>query len=134
MTAFENGKFVVAVFLYLKKAYDTTWKCGVLRKLFYLGFCGHLPIFISHLLSNHTFRVRVGDTLSPSLDQIEGVPHGSILSVLCFVLAINNIVTAVLNGVHCSLYIDDFVLYLIGSTLLSAFRQIQLAINRVGQD
>ena len=75
--AFENGKFVLAVFLDLLKAYDTTWKRGVLRKLLSLGFCGHLLIFIRHLLTNHTFRVRVGDTLSPSFDQIEGVPQGS---------------------------------------------------------
>ena len=100
--AFENGKFVLEVFFDLLK-YDTTWECGVLRKLFSLGFCGHLPIFIRHLLTNHTFRVRVGDTLSPSFDQIEGVPQGNVLSVLCFALAINEIVTAVPDGVSCSL-------------------------------
>ena len=32
----------------LEQAYDTTWKRGVLHKLFSLGFCGHLPIFIRH--------------------------------------------------------------------------------------
>ena len=46
MTAFKNGKFVLAVFFDLQKSYDTTWKRGVLRELFSLGFCGHLPIFI----------------------------------------------------------------------------------------
>ena len=55
------------------------------------------------------------------------------LSVLCFALAINDIITAVPDGVNCSLYVDDFILYLsiLGSTLLSAFRRMQLAINRV---
>ena len=83
------------------------------------------------MLSNRTFRVRVGDTLSPSFAQIEGVPQGSVLSVLCFALAINDIVAAVPVGVSCSLYVDDFVLYLSGSTLPSAFHRMQLAINRV---
>ena len=63
-----------------------------------LGFCGHLPLFIRNLLVNHTFRARVEDTLSWSFDQIEGVPQGTILSVLCFALTINEIITAVPLG------------------------------------
>ena len=83
------------------------------------------------MLSNRTFRVRVGDTLSPSFDQIKGVPQGSVLSVLCFALAINDIVNAVPDGVSCSFYVDDFALYLSGSSLPSAVRRMQLANNRV---
>ena len=73
----------------------------------------------------------LGDTLSPSFDHIDGVTQGSVLSVLCFDLAINDIVTAVPDGVSCSLYVDHFVLYLSGSTLPSAVHRMQLAINRV---
>ena len=83
------------------------------------------------MLTNRTFRVRVGDILSSSFDRIEGVPQGSVLSALCFALAINDIVTAVSDVVSCFLYVDDFVLYLIGSTLPPAFRRMQLAINWV---
>ena len=57
--AFENGKFVLAVFFDLQKAYDTTWKHGHLRTLLSLSFCGHLPLFIQNLVIC-TFRVRVG--------------------------------------------------------------------------
>ena len=96
--------------------YDTTWtwKRGVLRKLLSLGFCGHLPLFLRNLLVNRTFRVRVGDTLSPTFDQVEGIPQCSVLSVLCFAIAITDISTAVRDGVSCSLYVDDFVLYSCG--------------------
>ena len=105
---------------------------GFLRKLFSLGFCGHLPIFIRDFLTNRTFRVGVGDTLYTSFDLIESVPQeGSVLSVLCFGLAIIDIVIAVPDGVSCSLYVDDFVLYLSGSTLRSAVRRMHLAINGV---
>ena len=83
------------------------------------------------MLTDRTFRVRVGDTLSLSFDKIEGIPQGRVLSVLCFALAINDIVTAFPNGVRCSLYVDNFVSYLSGSTLLSAVRRMQLAINKV---
>ena len=62
---------------------------------------------------------------------MEGVPRGSVLSVLCFALTINNIVTAVPDGVSCSLYLDYLGLYLSGSNLRSAVRRMQLAINWV---
>ena len=68
------------------------------------------------MLTNHAFHVQVGDTLSPSFDHIEGVPQSSVFSVLCFALAINDIVIAVPVGVSCSFYIGDFVLYLSGLT------------------
>ena len=99
---FENAKFILAVFFDLQKSYNTTWKRGILRKLLSLGFCGHLPIFIRNLLTDRTFRFQVEDTLSTSLDQVEGVPEDSVLSVLCFALSINDIVTAVPGGVSCS--------------------------------
>ena len=48
--AFENGKFVLVVFFDLQKAYNKTWKRGVLPKLLILGFCGHFtylhPTFV----------------------------------------------------------------------------------------
>ena len=36
--AFKNGKFVLAVFFDLQKAYNAMWKCVILRKLLPLGF------------------------------------------------------------------------------------------------
>ena len=43
---FENGKFVLAVFFDLQKAYDTTWKRGILHKLLSLGFTYLHPTFV----------------------------------------------------------------------------------------
>ena len=87
--------FVLAVFFDFHKVYDTKWKRGVLRNLFSLVF--FVEIYLS--LVNRTFRVRVGDTLSLSFDQVEGVLQGSALNVHCFALAINSIVTAHPDGV-----------------------------------
>ena len=120
--AFKNGKFVLAVLFDLQKVYNTAWKRVILSKLLSLGFCGHLPVFIRNLLSNRTFRVRVEDTLSPSFNQVEGVPQDSVLSLLCFAHSVSDIVTAVPDGVSCYLYVDDFVLYLSDSTLPSELR------------
>ena len=43
-SAFLNKEHVVAVLFYIEKAYDTTWKYGILSDLKELGFDGYLPI------------------------------------------------------------------------------------------
>ena len=43
--AFVKNEHVVAVFFDLEKAYDTTWKYGILRDLHELGVKGRLAIF-----------------------------------------------------------------------------------------
>ena len=65
--------------------------------------------FIQSFLSERSFKVRVGSTLSELHEQEMGVPQGSILSPDLFSIKINNIVKAVLKGTDCSLFVDDFV-------------------------
>ena len=40
-----HGEHVVSVFFYPEKAYDTTWKEGILRDLHEIALLGRLPIF-----------------------------------------------------------------------------------------
>jgi potassium voltage-gated channel Eag-related subfamily H protein 8 len=110
--AFVKKEHLVAVFFDLEKAYDTTWKYGILNDLQDLGLKGRLPSFISNFLSNREFKVRVGSTLSDLHQQEMGVPQGSILSVTLFNIKINNITKCLTPGVDCSLYVDDFFIML----------------------
>ena len=90
--AFIRKQHLTAVFFDLEKAYDTTWKYGIMQDLHDLGLRGRLPMFIKNFLFERTFRVRVGSTFSDSQHQEEGVPQGSILSVTLFSIKISNIV------------------------------------------
>ena len=90
--AFIRKQHLTAVFFDLEKAYDTTWKYGIMRDLYDLGLRGRLLMFIKNFLFERTFRVRVGSTFSNSQHQEEVVPQGSILSVTLFSIKINNIV------------------------------------------
>ena len=108
---------VLTIFFDLEKAYDTTWKHGILADLWDLDFRGHLPRFIQSFLSERSFRVRVGSTLSELLEQEMGVLQGSIRSPALFNIKINNIVKAVLKGTDCSLFVDDFDFCVSGKTL-----------------
>ena len=62
--AFVKKQHVLTIFFDLGKAYDTTWKHGTLADLWDLGFRGLLPRFIQSFLSERSFTVIVGSTLS----------------------------------------------------------------------
>lgn len=129
--AFAKKQHVVSVFFDLEKAYDTTWRHGIIRTLHAIGMRGNLPLFIRSFLQNRTFKVRVGTALSRLFTQEEGVPQGSVLSVTLFGLAINDIANNLPQDIHCTLYVDDFSISYASPRLDVAERHIQLALGRV---
>ena len=120
---------MVGVFFDLEKAYDTTWRGGILKQLASWGIGGHMFSFIEHFLSNRFIKVRVGSELSSPYLQEEGVPQGSVLSVTLFAVAINSLMSHLPPGIQGSLFVDDFAVYCAGSTALQACEKVQIAIN-----
>ena len=53
------------------------------------------------------------------------------MSVLCFALAFNDAVMEVPEGISCSLYVDDFAIYVTGARLACVERRLQKAIDRI---
>ena len=129
--AFIKGEHVVSVFFDLEKAYDTTWKYGILEDLFNMGLRGRMPVFIKNFLSDRTFNVRLGSIMSDLHDQEMGVPQGSILSPTLFNIKMNSIVKVLKPGVDCSLYVDDFVVCYKSKNMQTIERQLQLCLNRL---
>ena len=115
----------------LKKAYDTTWKHGILSDLYDLDFRGHLPTFIGGFLSHRLFQVRAGSTLSDTYEQEMGVPQGSILSPILFSLKINSIVKSVSKSLKASLFVDDCATCIREKFLPHAQRLMQPCVNSV---
>lgn len=134
--SFAKEKHVVAIFFDLEKAYDTTWKRGILNKLHELGFRGKLAHFLEGFLDSRTFKVRAGSTYSDTFEQEMGVPQGSILSPTLFNVQINDITKVAKQALsgkesECSLFVDDFALCISASNLHRAERQLQLCVNKV---
>ena len=118
--AFIHNRHLVSVFFYLEKAYDTTWKYGIMKDLHGFGLRGHLPIFIAKVLKDRSFKV-----------QEMGVPQGSILSVTLFSVKINSIAQCLKPGVDCSLYVDDLQICYRSSNMSIIERQLQLCLNKL---
>ena len=129
--AFIKGQHATAVFFDLHKAYDTTWKHGILKDLYDMGLRGNLPIFIQNFLSLRSFSVLYGATSSDFYSQEEGVPQGAILSTTLFNIKLNGIVKAILPGVECSLYVDDFVIMFRAKRSSVLTRRLNLCIEKI---
>ena len=129
--AFVRKEHVIAVFFDIEKAFDTTWKHGILMDLYNYGLRGNLPKFIANFLSNRTFQVKVANCLSNTFTQEEGVPQGSILSPTLFNIKINKITECLLEGTECSLYVDDFVIYYRAKCMIEVKNHLQLQLNKI---
>ena len=128
---FIRGDHVVSVFFDLEKAYDTTWKYGIMRDLHELGLRGRLPIFIQNFLSDRMFKVRVGSTYSNHYPQEMGVPQGCILSVTLFSVKINNIANIQSPDTDTTLFVDDLSISYRSKNMRSIERHMQLTLNKV---
>ncbi len=130
-TAFVLRQHLVAIFFDLEKAYDTTWRYGILRTIHSWGLRGRLPLFLVAFLSSRYFRVRLGDRLSASHHLENGVPQGSILSVTLFAIAINSIASIIREPVKASLFVDDFAIFCSSKSIQVIERQLQLVLNKL---
>ena len=123
----------MAVFFDLQKAYDTVWRSEILISLHKMGLRGNLPCFIEKFLSNRRTSVRIASQHSDYVTQEEGVPQGSVLSVTCFAIAINDITKQMNKNVYCTLYVDDFAIYAASKKERHTERLLQTTINRLEQ-
>ena len=107
--ALDYGKEVCVVFCDISKAFDRVWHEGLLLKLEVAGISGNLLLWFRSYLTDRKQRV-VPCAESEYTYIRAGVPQGSILGLLLFLLFINDIVDEI--GCHIRLFADDTSLYI----------------------
>ena len=133
LDAFALHKHVFAVFFDIEKAYDTTWRYGILREIYELGVRGALAFFICNFLRDRMFYVRVGNSMSTGFTQEQGTPQGSVLSCTLFLIAINKIASEIPAAVSATMYVDDLAIYMRASNVATAQRLLQASVNKIVQ-
>lgn len=132
MRSLCTGSIVCPCF-FIYKRHDTTWRYGILRDLYNCGVRCRILRCIQNFLSEHTFQVWLGSTLSDVFLQENGVPLGGVPSATLFTVKINGFAKVIPRSVCYSLYVDDVQISFSSCNLSSCERQLQLTINRMSQ-
>ena len=106
--ALNNRSRSDIVYFDFAKAFDSVSHDLILRKLKNL-FCidGLMLRFIKSYLQGRRQQVIIGGAVSSTLPVQSGVPQGSILGPLLFVLFINDMFSCISEGTNIALYADD---------------------------
>ena len=91
------------------KAFDTVPHESLLGKIDHYGVSGNLNTWIRAFLTSRTQRVMVDGELSESVSVDSGVPQGTVLGLLLFLLHINDLPQNVSSTVR--LFADDCLIY-----------------------
>ena len=93
MEIFNRGWHVVADFLDVEKAFDNVWNNGLRCKIFQLDLPTKMTRWLSDFLVDRVIKVDVNGFLSNQINPKAGVPHGSVLSSLLFLIYVNDLPT-----------------------------------------
>jgi len=127
----EDGKDVCMVFLDVSKAFDRVDHHALLLKLQQVGICGNLLKWIESYLTDRSQRVIINGTCSDWIKINAGVPQGSILGPLLFLVYVTDIVENIESDIN--LFADDtFIMDLINKDFpLLAFDKIERDLSRL---
>ena len=129
-TAINNNKFSLATFIDFSKAFDTVNHDILIKKLGKLGIRGKNQNLIKNYLENRLQKTVVNDIESDFNNISCGVPQGSVLGPLLFLIYVNDLCNAITRC--CTyLYADDTVLIANESSIYTAHRNLQHDLGNV---
>ena len=103
---------VAAVFFDIRKAFDSVPHCQLLQSLADIGISGQLHRWFANYLSGRHQRVVLEGFSSSYQPVTSGVPQGSILGPLMYIIFMNSLSKISLSpGAKIVLYVDDILLY-----------------------
>ena len=124
----DQGMLTGSVFIDLRKAFDTVSHDLLLAKLHGYGVTGGELDWFKDYLSNRKQLVDYFNTYYDPLPLNSGVPQGSILGPLLFVIFVNDLPNAV-NSCSILMYADDTVIFYSGKTLTDIENVVSADLN-----
>ena len=107
----DVGNQTDLILLDFSKAFDKVNHKSLLKKVRHYGMRNHVYNWLESFLTNRSQQVQIDGSLSEPADVLSGVPQGTVLGPLLFLLYINDLPKYVSTGTEVRLFADDSALY-----------------------
>jgi ribonuclease HI len=111
INGFQQKKKTTFVFLDMSAAFDKVWREKLIVIAHNLGINGKLLNWINDFMKNRKIKVRLNNSFSKEEKTYAGVPQGSVISPILFLLYTTNIRQYITNDVKIGCYADDIALW-----------------------
>ena len=130
INAIDKGEYVGLIMLDLKKAFDTVNHDILIKKLNNFSISPCVIAWFKNYLTGRIHNTNVNGTSSRQCRSICGIPQGSILGPLLFLLYVNDLPNVV-NHVTVSMYADDTALYYVSKDVNEVTNKINIDLENV---
>lgn len=128
----QQRQKMVLVGLDVQAAYDSVWHFGLIYKLVRLPLPRNLVGWLADYLKDRKLQARVSGYLSRQVTLNCGVPQGSPLSPLLYIIYTADLLSCPsAPGSSTDAYADDLTVVGVGEDFLAAERNVQAEVNRI---
>lgn len=128
----DRNNIVSGLFLDISKAFDCVDHKILLEKMKYAGIRGNVNDLFNSYLSNRCQRVKINGVCSMTKTITSGVPQGSVLGPLLFLIYINDFNKLPLNGTPF-LFADDSALFYSSHSISDNEHNIKLDMDNISE-
>ena len=132
VTEFEKNKIQIGVCLDLSKAFDTIDHNILINKLNWYGIRGIALEWFTNYLKNRKQFIQYKNIKSSTQMVPCGVPQGSILGPLLFILYINDLANSLTNS-KAILFADDTTIYMSSTNIVQLYESINRDLDSLSE-